>query len=48
MIIVIVGVEHWEICERYERLNIGFMLIECLLIRNDNISNCFTMSVMAK
>ena len=46
--IVIVDVEHREICERCEKLNIMLMLIEYLLNRNDNISNYFTMSVMAK
>ena len=34
--------------KRYEWLNIALLLIEYLLNRNDNISNCFTKYVMAE
>ena len=45
--LVIFRVEHWENCERCEWLNIVLLMMEYLLKRND-ISNCFTMSIMAK
>ena len=42
--IVFVDVEHWEICERCEWLNIVLMLVEYIL----NFSFCVTIPVMAK
>ena len=39
--IVFVDVLHWEICERFEWLNIVLMLWEYLSKRNDNIQQLF-------
>ena len=46
--IVFVDVDRWKICERCEWLNIVLIVIEYLSNRNDNISNCLTMFLMAK